>query len=100
MNKVIVFVLTMGFSMFGFGKKEVEVKFYEGKGKTPFAISNIPIEQLPDTFEIDTVMHLGNEDWIVVNAAPAEKAKFRKTGKLNLYLEKSEIIQMDPNELL
>ncbi|MBB6521910.1 hypothetical protein [Pseudoteredinibacter isoporae] len=100
MNKVIVFFLTMGFSMFGFGKKEVEVEFYEGKERTPFAVSNVPIDQLPDTFEIDTVMHLGNEDWIVVTAEPAEKSKFRKIGKLSLYLEKSEIIQMDPSELL
>ncbi|GAB2191584.1 hypothetical protein MAH1_31920 [Sessilibacter sp. MAH1] len=88
--------------MLGFGrdKSVIEVKFYEGKSETPFAASNVPIEQLPDTFEIDTTMHLGEDDWRVLEAEPAEKTKFRKIGKLNLYLAKSKITQMDPNELL
>lgn len=47
--------------MFGFGKDKsvIQVRFYEGKSETPFAVSNVPIDQLPDTFEIDTTMHLG-----------------------------------------
>ena len=34
--------------MFGFGedKKLIEVHFYEGKSKTPFAMSNVPVDQL------------------------------------------------------
>ncbi|MEW8495483.1 MAG: hypothetical protein AB2604_16895 [Candidatus Thiodiazotropha taylori] len=101
-RKSIIFVLAMGVSMFGFGKDKsvIEVKFYEGKSEAPFAVSNVPIEQLPDTFEIDTTMHLGEDDWRVLGAEPAEKTKFRKSGKLNLYLAKSEITQIDPNELL
>lgn len=88
--------------MFGFGKDKgvIEVKFYEGKSEVPFAASNVPIEQLPDTFEIDTIMHLGEDDWRVLGAEPAEKTKFKKSGKLNLYMAKSEITQIDPNELL
>jgi hypothetical protein len=102
MNRILIFVLAMGVSMFGFGKDKsiIEVKFYEGKSETPFAVSNVPIEQLPDTFEIDTTMHLGENDWRVLGAEPAEKNKFRKSGKLNLYMTKSEITQIDPNELL
>lgn len=88
--------------MFGLGKDKsvIEVKFYEGKNKTPFAVSNVPVEQLPDTFEIDTTMHLSGEDWKVLGAEPTEKTKFRRSGKLHLYLVKSEITQVDPNELL
>lgn len=88
--------------MFGFGKDKnvIEVRFYEGKSETPFAVSNVPVDQLPDTFEIDTTIHLGDDDWRVLGAEPAQKSKFRKSGKLILFLAKSEITQIDPNELL
>jgi len=88
--------------MFGFGKESsvVEVNFYEGENKTPFAVSNMPVDQLPDTFELDTTLHLGDEDWRVIGAQPAEKENFKKSGKLNLYLVKSTITKMDPNALL
>ena len=102
MNKLLIFVLLIGVSMFGFGKDKsvIEVRFYEGKSETPFAVSNVPIDQLPDTFEIDTTMHLGNDDWRVLGAEPAQKSKFKKSGMLDLFLDKSEITQVDPNELL
>lgn len=92
----------MGVSMFSFGKDHgvIDVKFYEGKSDKPFAQSNVPIEQLPDTFEIDTTMHLGEEDWRVLGAEPPQKTQFKKSGKLNLYLSKVEITNIDPNELL
>ena len=101
-NKVMFFSVAKGVSMFGFGKDKnvIEVRFYEGKNDSPFAASKVPIEQLPDTFEIDTTMHLGDDDWRVLGAEPAEKSKFRKSGKLSLYMVKSEIAQIDPNELL
>ena len=101
-NRVFIFILVMGMSMLGFGKGKsvIEVKFYEGKSEVPFAVSNVPIEQLPDTFEIDTTMHLGDDDWRIVGAEPAEKNQFRKSGQLSLYMAKSEISQVDPNELL
>ncbi|MCF6317918.1 MAG: hypothetical protein L3J83_01365 [Proteobacteria bacterium] len=102
MNKLLMIVLILGVPMFGFGQghKVIEVKIFEGKSKAPFATSNMPITQLPDTFEIDTTMHLGEDDWIILDAKPLEKTTFRKSGKLNLYLTKKEIYQIDPNELL
>ncbi len=88
--------------MFSFGKdhKAIDVRFYEGNSEKPFAQSNIPVEQLPDTFEIDTTMHLGDDDWRVLGAEPPQKTQFKKSGKLSLYLSKVEIKNIDPNELL
>lgn len=88
--------------MFGFAKdfKVIGVEFYEGKSSTPFAASDVPIDQLPDTFEINTTMNLGENDWRVVDAKPIEKTEFRKGGKLKLYLAKVETTMVDPNELL
>ncbi len=101
-RKAVVFIALMGVSMFGFAKdyKIIEVEFYEGKSPTPFAASKVPIDQLPDTFEIDTTMNLGENDWRVTDAQPIGKTDFRKTGKLKLYLAKVETTMVDPNELL
>jgi len=88
--------------MLGFGKDKgvIEVRFYEGTSETPFAVSNVPVDQLPDTFEIDTTMHLGDDDWRVLGAEPAQKNDFRKSEKLDLFLAKNEITQVEPSELL
>lgn len=88
--------------MFGIGEghKVIEVKFIEGNSDTPFAVSTVPIEQLPDTFEINTTLHLGQDDWRVIGADPAKKSEFRKLGKLSLYLAKQEVMSIDPKELL
>ena len=47
----------------------------------------MPIEQLPDTFEIDTTMHLGEEDWTLVEAVPSQKTEFKKSGFIKLTLQ-------------
>ena len=78
----------------------VNIRFFEGDSQTPFAVSDVPIEQLPDTFEIDTVMHLGEDDWRVLKAEPAEKTHFRESKNLNLFLAKDELSTIDPNEVL
>ena len=88
--------------MFGFGKtkNEIDVEFFEGAASEPFAASKLPIDDLPDTFEIDTRFSISGDDWRVTKAAPLTKSEFRKTGKLKLYLAKYEVKQIDPNEIL
>ena len=88
--------------MFGFGKNKnvVKVKFYDQSTETPFLVSKVPIEQLPDTFEIDTTMYMGEDEWLIQQAEPAEKAKFRESGKLDLYVLKSALCHIDPDEAL
>ena len=78
----------------------VLVEFFEDGAGSPFAVSNVPIDQLPDTFEIQTTMNLGAEDWTVVAAEPAQKAEFRDSGKLKLYLTKVDTQSVDPSEIL
>ncbi len=87
--------------MFGFGKKKnnlIEVKFIENGEDKPFAVSEMPIEQLPDTFEIDATLDIGNDKWTIVNAIPIKKEEFIKTGKLSLFLSKVEF--MNPKDIL
>lgn len=88
--------------MFGFGKDKntVHVEFYEAGNSAPFAVSDVPIEQLPDSFEIDTTLQMSGSDWQVVESDPKNKAEFKKTGKLKVVLTKYETTSMDPNEIL
>ncbi len=57
----------------------------------------MPVDKLPDSFEIDTTLHLGETDWSVVCAEPSIKAEFSKTRKLTIRLRKIE--SMDPKEI-
>ncbi|GKX53631.1 hypothetical protein [Budvicia aquatica] len=88
--------------MFGFGKKHqtIRVKFIESGKAEAFAQVDLPIERLPDTFEINTTLHIAEEDWEVVSAVPPQKAQFEKTGTLDITLCKPEITYVDPSEIL
>jgi hypothetical protein len=61
--------------MFGFGRKhrDIIVDFFEGDTAIPFASSKVPLEQLPDTFEIRTTLALQGEEWLVTDASPRKK---------------------------
>jgi len=88
--------------MFGFGKDKniIKVHFIESGKSESFAVSDMPLEQLPDTFEINTTMHLSGDDWQVIGAEPAQKEEFRIKGSLKLFLKKAEIVTADPNDIL
>ena len=90
--------------MFGFGKKKdkeiIRVQFIESGQENAFAASEVPIEQLPDTFEINTTLSIAGDEWSVVSAVPPRKAEFRKTGSLIITLAKYEVTQIDPAKIL
>lgn len=79
-------------------KNTVTVEFIENGTENPFARSEVPIEQLPDTFELETDFEIREEHWKVVRAIPQNKEDFSKTGKLRIIVDKIQMI--DPRELL
>lgn len=79
-------------------KNTVTVEFIENGTENPFARSEVPIEQLPDTFELETDFEIREEQWKVVRAIPQNKEDFSKTGKLRIIVDKIQMI--DPRELL
>jgi hypothetical protein len=85
-------------SWFRKSKKTVSVEFIENGTNNPFAVSEVPIEQLPDTFELETNLEIGQQLWSVAQAIPNKKEEFSGTGKLKVFLNKIETI--DPKELL
>ena len=79
-------------------KNIILVEFYEGNSKKPFASSNIPEDQLPDTFEIDTKLTIADQNWSIINAIPKIKADFIKSEELKIYLNKIEVL--NPKDIL
>ena len=86
--------------MFGFGKKKIRVEFFRSGETKPFVVSDMPVDQLPDTFAVDTTLHINDEDWRVLAAQPVDKAAFRKTGKLQLTLTNAAPIARDAESIL
>ena len=68
--------------------RKVTVTFIDDATGAAFASSKMPPDNLPESFEIDTTLHLGDDDWSVVHAEPHKKAEFTKSGKLTLRLRK------------
>lgn len=76
----------------------IRVEFMDPEGKPLFQPVSLPIEQLPASFELDTQMHLGDQDFEVVRAEPARPDQVAPGGSLRLWLRRVHAI--DPGELL
>lgn len=63
-----------------------------------FGESELALEQLPETFELATTMHIGDVDWSVERAEPPTRTEFAASGQLRLVLRKVEHI--DPKSIL
>lgn len=86
--------------MFGFFKKggAITVEFLERQQNKPFAVSKVPLAQLPDSFDVATTLDIGNQKWSVVEAVPAHKADFQKLGKVRLVV--APLQTMNPKDIL
>ncbi|MCP4417232.1 MAG: hypothetical protein GY805_11460 [Chloroflexi bacterium] len=67
---------------------KIDVIFWDVDAKETFARQVIPVEQLPQSFEAQTILHLGDDDWEVVNARPMTVERYTETGSLILELRK------------
>jgi hypothetical protein len=77
---------------------KVHVSFVNAATGEVFGEVDLPIERLPETFELDTTMHLGDADWTVERAEPATRVEFGATGALRLTMRKIELV--DPKSIL
>jgi hypothetical protein len=77
--------------------QNVTVTLIDDASGAVFATSTLAPGDLPDSFEIDTPLHLGEDNWSVVHAEPPTKAEFTKTGEVTLRLRKIEV--MDPKAI-
>lgn len=86
------------FRIFG-NQKNIHVQFFQIGEKQPFAESKMPIDQLPDTFEIDTTLTIKNEQWRVSHAEPISKSEFRRTGRLHVFLTKDKPVKIGAEKI-
>jgi hypothetical protein len=79
-------------------KKKVRVRFVDAASGREFASVDVPPEQLPESFEAPTTMHLGDADWQVLSADPLTRAGYVAKGALVLTLRKVEYVS--PGDIL
>lgn len=72
----------------------ISVTFIDDTSSATMATLDLPIANLPETFELETTLHLGDDDWTVVSAQPHTKLEFTGSGKLVLRLRKLEKIDL------
>lgn len=79
---------------------KISVTLIDDASNTELSCVSMEPDDLPDTFALDTTLHIREEEWTVVDAKPQTKAEFSKTGVLIIRLRKVEIREINPKELM
>lgn len=77
--------------------QEVIVTLVDDATGAAITSSKMPADNLPESFNTDTTLHIGDDQWSVIQAEPQTKAEFTKAGRLTLRLAKIELV--DPKSL-
>jgi len=75
----------------------IHVDFLDESGEVMF-VADVPMDQLPDSFDADTTLHINGSDWHVVEAYPKQSFEFADSGQLQLTI--SKVQQVDVSTLL
>jgi hypothetical protein len=83
--------LTMGLidKIFGTDNK-IKVQFIDNSNGQTIGVSQMKVDQLPETFSVPTTMHIQDSDWNVEEANPENSNDFVKTKSLVLKMRKIE----------
>lgn len=81
-------------SWFKKSNEVIRVEFVNNATQEQIAVSDVTVDQLPDSFQLETKLEIGDEQWWVVEASPREKKDFSETGSLKVFLSKIE--SLDP----
>lgn len=76
----------------GWFSRKVLVTLIDDATGAAFATTKMPPTDVPESFEIETTLHLGEADWRVVHAEPRTRDEYTKFGSLTLRLRKVEKI--------
>jgi hypothetical protein len=76
----------------------IEVTFIDNLTDESLGVTQIPANNLPDSFERDTIINLSGVDWNVLNARPKTRAQYTKSKQLILWIRRIEMV--DPNDIL
>lgn len=76
----------------GWFSRKVLVTLIDDATGAAFATTKMLPTDLPESFEIETTLHLGEADWSVVHAEPRTRKAYTNSGSLTLRLRKIEKI--------
>ena len=79
----------------GWFSRKVLVTLVDDATGGVFATTQMPAGDLPESFEIETALHLSGDDWSVIHAEPRTRKEYAKSGSLTLRLRKAERIATD-----
>lgn len=88
----------MGFfdKLFGTNNK-IKVQFIDNLNGQTIGVSEMTAGQLPETFSVQTTMHIQSNDWNIEEAIPEDSIDFIKTKSLILKMRKIE--KMNSNDI-
>lgn len=72
----------------------VKVNLIDDATGQTFATTEMPPTDLPESFDLDTTMHLGSEDWTVIDAQPRTRLEYARSKTLVLRLRRVEKIDL------
>lgn len=78
----------------------IRVRFIDAETGELVGETEVPAEQLPQSFEAATSLDIGDSTFEVVSADPVTAQEFRQTGNLRIELREVETTMVDPSELL
>ena len=76
----------------------IEVTFIDDTTDESLGVTQIPANDLPDSFERDTIINLSGADWNVLNARPKTRAQYTKSKHLILWI--SRVDRVNPDDIL
>jgi hypothetical protein len=74
--------------------RNVSVTLIDDATGAPFATTELPPADLPESFEVETTLHLGEADWSVIRAEPRTRPEYTNSGKLVLRLRRIEQVNL------
>lgn len=82
---------------YDFSKMTITVTLIDAATGKEIDTSEVPQERLPESFDRNTTLSIGSDEWRVVKAEPTHQIDFSFTKKLSLWLRPIEYI--DPNTI-
>ena len=74
----------------GWLTKKVKTTFIDDETGSTIGVTKMVAEDLPETFEVQTTMHISDVEWEVVSASPQTRIQYAKSKCLTLRLRKIE----------
>ncbi|PTL78310.1 hypothetical protein [Vitiosangium sp. GDMCC 1.1324] len=78
----------------------IQVRFVDAATGQSIGEAQLPVENLPQSFEAATTLRIGEKSYEVVSASPMTAREFRATGTLRITMREVKIETMDTQKIL